>query len=106
MIAMGISTKQCPYCKNPINRKTVSKEHIIPTCANGSNDFRNKIWVCGTCNNLLKKNKVFAAKALKHKTVTDSIGRIYIPDDKARRDYIAGIRGTIMQLVLADDPLL
>jgi hypothetical protein len=84
----------------------VSKDHIIPKSSNGSNNYRNKIWVCATCNSLIKKNKVYALKKLPSKTKKDHLGKIYIESINDRIDYIAGIRGVIMNFRRTDPPIV
>jgi len=92
MISMGLALTHCPFCGEPINSLSASRDHIIPRWAGGSNDYRNKIWACGTCNNIIKKGKVFARRRLRAKTTFDAIGKIYIPEPAVRKNYVNGIR--------------
>jgi 5-methylcytosine-specific restriction endonuclease McrA len=105
MREMRLPEDMCPYCTSRISESTVSIDHIIPKSEEGSNDYRNKIWVCATCNSLIKKNKLYGARKLPSKTATDSLGKKYVNDATKRKEYVAGIRGVIMDIRYKDGPL-
>jgi 5-methylcytosine-specific restriction endonuclease McrA len=86
MTEMDLPLDKCPYCRRHMNKHTATSDHIIPTSAKGSNDYRNKSWACGTCNNVVKTGTVYGVKRLAKKVVPDAVGKIFIPDPKVRRD--------------------
>ena len=104
---MGLAENKCPYCKREINSATATDDHIIPKNANGngSNVWQNRIYACGTCNNLIKSGTVYRKKKLPAKTILDAKGKRYIPDKDMRRAYVAGIRSVILQEIRSGLPL-
>lgn len=105
MVELGFDTTQCPYCRTKINNKTKTKEHIIPQSRNGSNHYKNLLWVCGTCNNIVKHDRLFGGKKLSDKTVKDKEDKIYIDTVEDRINYISGIRSVIQKILKDDEPI-
>lgn len=40
----------CRYCGGPVSKKRSQVDHLRPKCQGGTDDRRNLVLVCGTCN--------------------------------------------------------
>ncbi len=105
MIELEYRTGECPYCGAKINNKTKTKEHIIPKSQNGSSTYKNILWVCGTCNVIIKRDRKFGVKGLPNKVKTDKNKKVYIDSVQDRKDYINGIRGYIRKIIDDNSPI-
>jgi len=108
MLEMNISHEKCAYCRDHINNASATKDHIIPKSAphNGAKlDYRNIVWSCGTCNNVMKKNRVFLKRTRKTNIGSASAPEFVIEQPIARRHYLNGVAGVIMQERRKIDPV-
>lgn len=107
MLELGLNTTKCPYCDSKINDKTKTKDHIIPQNGkgNGSNEYQNLLWVCGSCNNIIKRGYVYGKKNLPNKVKKDSKGKFFIESIDDRKNYINGIRGEIQKTINDPTPI-
>ena len=110
MREMQLSEVKCPYCKSHLNKACATVDHIIPKSkphCGAKSDYRNLIWACGTCNNVMKTNRVFLKKTKKTNisTIVGAQPQFVIIDAKARAHYINGIAGVICKELYRDDPV-
>jgi hypothetical protein len=109
MREMGLGPDKCAYCDQHINKITATLDHIIPLSQSGAqSDFRNRVWACGSCNNILKKDSVFGRPSSLNQraSLVEENGEIkYVfAGVRERRDYLNGVRGWLTQIRDLIDP--
>ena len=109
MIELNMPNDKCAYCDAHLNKITATLEHILPTSQGGASTHpKNRVWACGSCNNVLKKDSVYGRPQSLNRRVmpiNEDGNIVYIMDDiQDRKDYINGIRGWLNVVRTRIDP--
>lgn len=109
MDELGIPSDKCAYCDTHLNKITATLEHIIATSQGGAaTDYRNRIWACGSCNNILKKDALYGRpQSLNQRLFPIHEGGyiVYVIEDiEDRKNYVHGIRGWLKKVRTHIDP--
>jgi 5-methylcytosine-specific restriction endonuclease McrA len=70
---LKIQKHKCEYCGNKMNKKNITKEHLIPKSKGGTNHIGNICLVCNACNQKAGNdmNDPRRLKTLKMRLTTD-----------------------------------